>query len=233
MKSLFYITLLAVIVSSACKKSKDEGNIDPQKNEPQKAVLVSPVKDEACLDGTSVSDNQSKVNFSWRSAQNSDSYELVVKNLLNNQVVREQVSGLNKELTLAKNTPYSWYIVSKANGSDKVAESEVWRFYNAGLGISQYAPFPAQIISPAIGQVLPSNQNKITLQWSGKDVDNDITGYDVYIGTTPQLELTKSNVTNSSFEVSVQPNTVYRWKVITKDSKGNTSDSGIYQFTVE
>jgi hypothetical protein len=57
-------------------------------------------------------------------------------------------------------------------------------------------------------------------------------GYDVYLSTVsppsaPNFTLGSSN---SSQKVTVTADTVYYWKVVTKDREGNTSDSGIFQF---
>ena len=81
----------------------------------------------------------------------------------------------------------------------------------------------AQRITPVAG--------KITLQWTGSDVDNDILNYDIYLGTTASPGLLKAAQTGLSLpDVAVNANTTYYWKVITRDSKGNTSDSGVYVF---
>jgi hypothetical protein len=76
--------------------------------------------------------------------------------------------------------------------------------------------------------------NEITLSWSASDLDDDILEYEVYvsvetppgnlIGTLPEDETT--------LKVSVAPNTVYYWSVITIDEEGNATNSGIYSFKV-
>jgi hypothetical protein len=99
--------------------------------------------------------------------------------------------------------------------------------------VQSHAPFPAEILSPAIGVNVNSINGKITIDWNGADVENDISSYDVYLGTTATPVLLSSNVTASILnDVNVTANTTYYWKIITKDSKGNTSDSGVYQFKV-
>jgi hypothetical protein len=69
------------------------------------------------------------------------------------------------------------------------------------------------------------------LQWKGTDADNDIQNYDVYMGINTNVAIIKSqNTTTSLADVSVNANTTYYWKVISRDGKGNTSDSGLYEF---
>ena len=62
-------------------------------------------------------------------------------------------------------------------------------------------------------------------------MDGDIVGYDVYFGTSNNLPLLKANVTDPFINnVSVPAKAIYYWQIITKDSQGNSSDSGVYQF---
>ena len=83
-----------------------------------------------------------------------------------------------------------------------------------------------------MGQNLSAIAGKITLDWAGTDVDDDIVSYNIYFSTGASPALVMSNLTPSFFDVSVAPNNTYYWKVITKDAKGNTSDSGVYQVKV-
>ncbi len=74
---------------------------------------------------------------------------------------------------------------------------------------------------------------KVTLKWSGSDVDNDIVGYDVYFGETASPALLQNNVTSTVLDVNVSAGKTYYWKIITRDNQNNKSDSGIYQFTAK
>ena len=54
-----------------------------------------------------------------------------------------------------------------------------------------------------------------------------------YLGTSTTPPILTSKITSNTVkDVSVKANTTYYWKVITRDSKGNVSDSGIIQFMV-
>ena len=91
----------------------------------------------------------------------------------------------------------------------KTATSETWRFYNAGNGIANYAPFPADVISPAIGSLSSATAS---LKWKGSDVDNDIDTYDVYLGNqNPPTEkyVTTSNTTIDN--ITLVKDKVYYW----------------------
>ena len=47
---------------------------DPIPVEPGVALLISPINNETCLDGTSLNDTQSNVSFSWSAASDTRSY---------------------------------------------------------------------------------------------------------------------------------------------------------------
>ena len=110
--------------------------------------------------------------------------------------------------------------------------SETWLFYNSGFQTT-YAPFPAEIIEPKVGStVLRDINNDILLSWNGADVDNDIVGFEIYISTeNPPEELLFSLGSGATTtKVAVATNTVYYWRVVTKDAEGNSSDSGVFDF---
>lgn len=201
---------------------------------PSKATLSFPTQNAACYSGTVISTTQSSVTFSWSASDNTDSYELDVKNLLTNTITTFPATTFQLSITLLRNTPYSWFIISKSSKTTTTATSDTWKFYNAGLGTVSHSPFPADVSSPSFGQNITATAGTVNLAWIGSDVDGDIVSYDVYFGTTTSPAILKTNTTNQFLNnVTVSSNTGYYWKVITKDSQGNTSDSGLFQFFVK
>lgn len=223
-----YVTILIFFLSiSACKKRERDLLI------PEKVIQISPAKDEACITGITVSETENKVVFRWKNSAYTDSYELNIKNLENGSVISKETSLLETEITLIRNKPYSWIIVSKSSKSETIAKSEEWRFFNSGFGISSHAPFPAEIVSPTFGLTISASLGKIVLDWNGSDVDNDILNYDVYFGTNVAPTFFKNQTESILSDIAVVPKTIYYWKIITRDAAGNSSDSGIYQFKTE
>ena len=224
------ISLLIIVALSslgACRKKTEI------QSAPAVAKLQLPAKNEACTSGTIVSDTQTKVVFKWNASTNADSYELHLKNLLTSLTTVHPATTPSLQLTIQRGAPFSWFVISKAEKTASTATSEIWKFYNSGPGVQTNAPFPADNLSPGMGQNIATNTTKVTFQWSGSDVDNDIIGYDVYFGLNENPGLLIQNFTSSTLNnVNVNANTVYYWKVITKDSKGNTSESGLFQFKV-
>jgi hypothetical protein len=225
------ILIVIILLIGACGGKKK--NAAPVVVAPGKSSLLSPAENEACTTGNSVSSTESTVQFSWTASSNTESYVLNIKNLLTNITTSQTVTGNTTAVSLLKDTPYSWYVVSKSSKTSTTTQSDTWKFYNAGDGKTNYAPFPAEIVSPTYNQVITASGGKITLDWNGSDTDGDIVNYDVYLGASNSPALLQANVTASILNnVSVNSTTTYYWRIITRDSKGNTSDSGLYRFTV-
>lgn len=200
---------------------------------PEAANLVFPEQNSECTTGISQSDTTSEVEFRWQAADNTDTYELRVTHLLTNITQTRNTTNTSVSLTIDKGAPYSWLVISRNSDTASSASSSTWQFYNAGSQTS-YAPFPAAIVSPASGSTVVSNSNgEVMLEWSGADVDNDLTGFDIYHGTTnpPAVLEASTTVGVTNLQVSVQSGT-YFWKVVSKDAQGNSSDSGVYSYRV-
>ena len=207
---------------------------DPIPVEPGVASLISPANNETCLDGTSLNDTQSNVHFSWTSAQDALSYEVVVTNLLTQSSQTYTAAANQTTIALTKAEPYSWRVKSIGEVGSTPAESELWKFYLAGDAVVNYAPFPTELISPRSGtNITPDVNNLVTLNWKGSDVDEDLTRYEVYLDQTNATTLISTldfEANDTSLEVEVENNTTYYWKIIAFDANGNQSNSGVYAF---
>ncbi|CAH0197708.1 hypothetical protein SRABI27_04645 [Pedobacter sp. Bi27] len=199
-----------------------------------KATLLLPTKNEVCYAGVVQSSTASKVTFKWTEGQSVESYTITVKNLnTGNSFIQTPLITNQTEMSLERNTPYSWFVQTKSkNNNGEVFESEVWKFYNAGEGITRYAPYPAELISPTKKQSIASSAGKITLSWRTDDPDGNVVNYDIYLGTTttPALILSKSG--SNTYPATVSSGVKYYWKIVSRDSYGYTSESDMYEFTV-
>jgi len=233
MRKLAYITIV-ILTLTGCGKSSDSGSGNSTPPSPEKAILLFPSQNSLCTTGTNISDTQSIISLSWTPATNADSYEVDIKNLLTNTITVQMVSAAKLDITLPRATPFSWYVVSKSSKVQATVQSDTWKFYNAGVGIIYYPPFPADLSSPGYNTSVTATAGKINLTWVGSDADNNIIGYDVYLGTSSTAPaLLKSNVTTMFLnDVAVTAGTTYYWKVVTKDAQGNSSQSNMYQFMV-
>jgi len=224
-KLVIAIAACAMIISCG---SDDGGTGDGGQNG-DAAVLGAPLNNTECITGVDVNATQSKVTFEWNAATGAQSYFVYVKNL-NTQSTLQYSAGNNTslEVTLSKATPYSWYIT--ANKATNSVSSETWKFYNAGAGITNYAPFPAELVAPAMSSSVYGPT--VALQWAGSDTDSDIDGYTVYFGTTNNPTTVAGTPAQPTLNVAVTSGATYYWKVVTTDDEGNTSTSPVFQFKV-
>ncbi|MEO1012268.1 MAG: hypothetical protein AAFX53_13245 [Bacteroidota bacterium] len=226
MKTVFSMVALILLVLGC-------GKDDPPKA-PEQALLVFPEQNSECTTGQSLSETISRVEFRWQASNYTDSYELRVTNLNTGNTQRAFVETTLASLSIAKGVPFSWEVVSRNDQVDTATASESWFFYNSGSQ-TVFAPFPAEILEPeASAKVFMDSNNEVTLSWEGSDLDNDITGYEVYFGLeNPPAGLAASPLaTETELAVEVSEGTVYYWRVITMDDTGNTSDTGVLDFQV-
>jgi len=223
----FIVSLMVLVVGC----SKD--NPPPDPGIPS---LILPLNDEACLDGQSVNDTQSTVSFSWTSATDALSYQVKVTNLATNSEEMYSSTTNNLDITLAKEEPYKWQVIAEGEEGTTPGESETWKFYLAGNPQINYAPFPAELITPRSGATITPSGGQITASWNCSDVDGDLTSYQVYLDTTDGSTLVQEvNHQSSTTEVQldVAANQVYYWKVVAIDANGNKSSSGVYTFRTQ
>lgn len=227
MKKIIVILTALTLFTSCGSSGDDDSSANEENNDP--AVLSLPLNNSECITGFDLTTTKSKVTFNWNTAKGNQTYYLYIKNLSTQNTLQFNAAG-NKsfETTLDKGTPYSWYVTSKkTNGS--YVQSETWKFYNSGPGISNYAPFPAELVIPAMSSTVQGST--VTLEWIGSDVDGDIENYKVFFGTaTSPTVLIGTTKEKSLISTAVVKDTVYYWKVITFDRAGNSTASPVFQF---
>jgi len=205
----------------------------PTPDPPTAATLTFPSNNEECTTGVEVNTTQSSVTFTWAASANTDSYDVVLKNLDNSSTTTQNSNTNQLTITLLKGTPYSWYVVSKSSSVAQTATSATWKFYNAGDPVQSFAPFPADLVTPTMGANL-TGVSTVTLEWSGSDIDNDIVSYDIYFDTTsPPTTQLGSSQSETTIDASVSAGNAYYWRVIITDSEGNNSESEIFEFRVD
>src|SRR5260370_36875214 len=109
MKTRILYCIALILILQGCGGKKN--NPVPS---PAKATHTSPSQNAVCTTGTIISATQSSILFTWNASTNTNSYDLVLKNLLTSATTTQSTTSNQLTLTLARNTPYSWYIVSKS-----------------------------------------------------------------------------------------------------------------------
>ncbi len=242
MKRILYfiaISILTLFTALNCDGG-DEPTPDPDPDPdppvvvaPDKVTLLAPADNSACLKGSSGSGTTATVSFSWNKAAHADSYQLDVKNLLTRNVSSHTTTDLTYNVTLTVNTPYSWSVTSV--NSKGQTSGETWKFYLAGAASSNYAPFPAELTTPASGTTIDANGAvlvQVSFAWQGSDVDNDIASYAFYLdneNATTQVIASQTGTTTTQMLTSGK---TYFWKVVTTDKVGNKSNSLVNRFQI-
>ncbi|WP_310595916.1 hypothetical protein [Flavobacterium sp.] len=232
MKSIYNILSFFLFVFLVSCGGSDPGPSTPTINNPGKSVLIAPASGRTCEEGTNTTTTQSTVSFSWNSASDTDTYDLKITNLNTQEVTTQTgITTTMKDVTLTRGLPYSWTITSKNKGTTTTV-SDTWKFYLAGNGVTNYAPFPASAVSPLPGVVVTPTNGNVTLSWETSDVEGSALTYTLYFDTIDGKQSpldTNKNLTTKSKAVAVNANTVYYWRVITSDGN-NISTSVVYTF---
>ncbi|BAU52556.1 hypothetical protein [Mucilaginibacter gotjawali] len=239
-----FLGLLVAVLASCSKKSAPPPQPPPDTvtvKPPGKAVQLTPANNEPCTVGTNVTGTQSKVTFTWTAATATDTYEVHIKNLVTNNITVLLTPNLTLDATLALATPYSWYLVSTSKKSTQTAQSDTWKFYNSGPGITFYPPYPAEAVYPLVGQTLSfpvgAGGGSLTIKWQASAGSSPIKNYTLrYTNLLYNINTTNASIvttTTNSATVSVSAGNTYYWEVVTTDTAGNTSASQVYNFYVE
>ena len=214
--------IIAVLLCTCSKSSIPE---------PDSALLTTPENSNTCVP-LSTTATQGVVNFGWEEAQNTDSYEVFVRNSITQTEQKKSADLTSTTFTLDRGVPYSWWVVSSSEASAVNTRSEVWTFYLEALQQQSFLPFSAQLNAPWDDQDIVLSSGYVNLQWTGSDLDDDIAYYQVYIGTdAAQMSLVQDNQITSSYSALLDVGQTYFWQIITIDQRGNKSQSAIKSFT--
>ena len=133
---------------------------------------------------------------------------------------------------LTRGYRYQWKVTSKNKGTQTTA-SDAYKFYLAGDGEENAAPFLAEAIAPQPGSsVTASENNTVTF---AADPDSDTLTYTPLIDTVDgRQEVTEENqnLTSNIKEVSVDTGTIYYWSVTTSDGSISVT-SDVFSFRVD
>ena len=241
MRRLIYLFVTLFIASCGGGGGDDGGGSPPPPppTPPSAANLTAPANNKVCETGTSISDSQSNVSFSWAASANTSTYDLKITNLNTNEITNKTgLTSTNTTVALNKGAPYSWQITSKNTQTTQTASSNTWKFYLAGeTGVTSYAPFPADLKSPSSGATVERDTDgKIKLTWEGSDPDTSSgLKYTIYLDKTDGKQDPSDDhkdLNASELSVAVDADSIYYWRVKTTDGT-NVSYSIVYSFRTE
>lgn len=232
-KSAIY--LVCVLLTLQCSKNDDTLSSEANKVMLKAVELNVPEKDKVCEDGVSISNTESEVFFSWQKLENAENYDLNVRNLnTQKEILISDISETSTKVVLEKGLPFSWTITAKSSNAVENSLSENWKFYLAGNGTANYAPFPSEQMSPVNGGSVTPESGQIELKWSGSDTDNDTLAYTLFLDTVDGKQEPPEEwqeMTTTGIMVDVDPDTVYYWRIKATDGI-HSSYSETWTFTI-
>ena len=200
---------------------------------PGDVTLLTPLNNELCENGFDISELLSTVTFTWEVSENTTNYDIIIINLENGQEYQTTNILTNSiEQNLTKGFPYSWRVSSNNDESSLNGLSSSWKFFLSSDGITNYTPFPAELIYPQNEQFIESGVETIELNWLGSDIDNDDLIYTLYIDNINGLQDPLDEyiaITNDQINFNIEPNKTYFWRIKTSDGE-NSSYSQVYNF---
>ena len=235
------LMILGVILLTACTTDSGGGETPTPTPTPTpiaapgKASLTLPENNKPCETGE-VSGATASVIFTWSSGDDTESFDLAITNSDTNQVTnRTNLTTTTATVTLTRGHRYAWKVTSKNKGTQTTA-SDTYRFYLAGDGEENAAPFSAEAVYPQPGSsVTASEGGTVTLEWEAADPDSDTLTYTLLIDTVDgRQEAAEENIglTTNTKEVPVETGTIYYWSIITSDGSISVN-SDVFRFRVD
>ena len=236
------LIILGVTLLTACGSDSGGGTPAPTPTPtptpiaaPGKASLTLPENNKPCETGE-VSGATASVIFTWSSGDDTESFDLAITNSDTNQVTnRTNLTATTATVPLTRGHRYQWKVTSKNKGTQTTA-SDTYKFYLAGDGEENAAPFSAEAIAPQPGSsVTASEAGTVTLEWEAADPDSDTLIYTLLIDTVDgRQEATEDNqnLATNTKEVSVETGTIYYWSIITSDGSISVN-SDVFSFRVD
>jgi hypothetical protein len=133
----------------------------------------------------------------------------------------------NDTVVLVKGQPYSWSVNTRNSEVSEITSSDTWKFYLGGLGVVNFAPYPATLKTPNNSSTVErDSEGKITFTWDGSDPDaEDTLTYTLYVDTIDGKQSPSASQTDLSvktLDVELSSGSTYYWRVKTFDGKNNS-----------
>ena len=217
------ILLLILFYSVSCSKEKVF--------QPEKTVLLYPLNYDTCIQINDTVNSTSNINFVWKNSNYTESYELVIKNIVTEEIQSYKTNLTNFQASIKNGFTYNWWVNSISNSLGSKIKSDTWLFFLEKQVDLNYLPYSARLIQPQNNSHINLLNNQIEFKWKGYDIDNDIKSYSLSYGfTIDNLNKTIENILTESVKIELNNNQKYFWQVVTVDLKGNKSFSTIYEF---
>ena len=121
---------------------------------------------------------------------------------------------------MVEDTVYHWYVVPRdAQGREGYSEP-TFRTFTFDVNSPPVVTIPEPMVQVAAGDV--------ELLWTGIDPDEDQIYYDLYLDPQNGTVLIATNLTATRYTVNLEPDRIYRWRVVPRDLLGvGNSSTGV------
>jgi hypothetical protein len=231
MRKIIYLASIALLFIS-CGGGGSDGPTptpEPANTAPTVPSLVAPTNSLLCINNV--------VAFEWSASTDTENNPIVYQlqiatdNQFAQIVSTSDVSTRTHSVTLDKGKAYYWRVKATDSKNASSAYSGTFSFYTEGVAVANHLPFLPELIQPEINTTVTGTA--ALLKWFASDVDvADVLTYDVYLGTAnPPTVKVGENKTTTSFEASsLQPATIYYWRIVVKDNKGGETRGQVWSF---
>ncbi|WP_324023850.1 hypothetical protein QSV08_13265 [Maribacter sp. BPC-D8] len=212
--------IFVILLVTSCGGKDSDNPTTPEEKVLGDFNLVFPDNNLICTEGEDNGTDGINIEFQWSASTNATSYELEITNQETNSTDTRTVTTTSLAVGLPKGTQFSWGVTAILGS--KTLPSDSWNFYSEGTSTENFAPFPAEI------SISDNGDGTVIVSWVGEDLDDDLVNYDVYIGTSGNLELILENTTNENTTYNITAEEQYIVEIVSKDSNDNTSTSRTY-----
>jgi len=233
MRKIIYLASIALLFIS-CGGGGSDGPTptptpEPTNTAPTVPSLVAPTNSLLCINNV--------VAFEWSASTDAENNPIVYQlqiatdNQFAQIVSTSDVSTRTHSVTLDKGKAYYWRVKASDSKNASSAYSGTFSFYTEGVAVANHLPFLPELIQPEINTTVTGTA--ALLKWFASDADvADVLTYDVYLGTAnPPTVKVGENKTTTSFEASsLQPATIYYWRIVVKDNKGGETRGQVWSF---
>ncbi|MCJ2540499.1 MAG: PKD domain-containing protein, partial [Candidatus Thermoplasmatota archaeon] len=118
---------------------------------------------------------------------------------------------------LVEDTTYHWYVIPYDADGGQGHSVPTFRTFLYDVNSPPTVTIPADNVTVAPGQYV--------LEWSGHDPDGDVITYDVYMDPVNGTDLLMSNTSAVFVEVTLDPDRMYFWRVVSRDARSIGSEA--------
>lgn len=232
-KSYLFILTIGVLTMISCGKESASGveeELDVN-TAPTVPNQIYPLNNTICTNNNVI--------FEWSASTDAEGDRItytieIAENNTFSPLTKSEISFSESRLiSLETGKAFFWRVKAVDSRNAESNFSPAMQFVTEGEGISNHAPFPPTLVSPAQGSEIDATS--VSLIWSTSDEDGDSLTYDVYFDTNQNpTTLVSENQTETTYSASgLSASTRYYFKIVVKDDKGASSIGQIWHFSTK